>query len=58
MARIAHAIAHAAAALALIALAAACLLAVTVPASGVAADTSSDRVGPRCQTVLCMFAVS
>ncbi len=51
-------IVHAAAALALIALAAACLLAMAVPVQGVAADGSSAQARPGCQTVLCMFAVS
>ncbi len=51
-------IAHAAAALALIALAAACLIGLTAPGQGVAADGSAAQARPACQAVLCMFAIS
>ena len=51
-------IAHAAAALALIALAAACLIGLAGPATGLAADDGVASARPACQTVLCMFAVS
>jgi|GEM_PF-3691088 len=51
-------IAHAAAALALVALAAACLIGLATPTGGIAAETASGAAKPACQTVLCMFAVN
>ncbi len=51
-------IAHAAAALALIALAAACLIGLAAPVPGAAADGGPAGALAPCQTILCMFAVS
>ncbi len=51
-------IAHAAAALGLIALAAACLVALAAPGPGAAADGAPMTAVEPCESLLCMFAIS